>query len=126
MLAFFARRFVLMRERFEQDPELFKSYCELGGQYFEVIKGYVDLGDHYLAIVVADAMEDGYFAGLSIDQTVSLINQMIHPYCNPDTMTMILHNLSEEKLTIIIDAIFDGLGKQVNSVAATNGMRIVS
>ena len=110
MVAFFGRRFVLMRTRFEEDPELFKSYCELGDDCREVVRGYVDLGDHYLAMVVADAMEEGYFSSLSIDQTVSLINQMINPYCSPDTMMMMLHNLSEEKLSMIIDTIFDGLG----------------
>jgi AcrR family transcriptional regulator len=126
MLAFFARRFVLMRDRFGEDPELFKSYCELGNQYFEVVKGYIDLGDHYLAIVVADAMEDGYFGGLTIDQTVSLINQMVQPYCNPDTLTMILPKLSEEKLAIIIDTIFNGLGEQRASNASKSGLRILS
>jgi TetR/AcrR family transcriptional regulator, repressor of the ameABC operon len=132
MLAFFTRRFVLMRERFDEDPELYKSHCELGNRYFEVIKGYVDLGDHYLAIVVADAMEDGYFGGLTIDQAVSLINQMVQPYCNPDLMTTLLHNLSEEKLAIIIDAIFNGLGErgslgeQGASTTAKSGLRILS
>ncbi|NJM49786.1 MAG: TetR/AcrR family transcriptional regulator [Sphingomonadales bacterium] len=66
MLAFFARRFVMMRARYDEDPGLFESYCLLGNQHFEVVKGYVDLGDHYLAMVVADAMEEGYFKGYSI------------------------------------------------------------
>jgi TetR/AcrR family transcriptional regulator, repressor of the ameABC operon len=126
MLAFFARRFVLMRDRFLADPELFKSNCELGQRYFEVVKGYVDLGDHYLAIVVADAMEDGYFGGLTIDQAVSLINQMVQPYCNPDLMRTLLHNLSEEKLAIIIDVIFNGLGERGASNDAQAGLRILS
>lgn len=109
MQAFFARRFALMRRRYADDPELFTSYCELGNQHFEVIRGYVDLGDHYLSMIVAEAMEEGFFGGLSIDQCVSLINQMVFPYCNPDTMRTILHNLSEEKLSLIIGTIFAGL-----------------
>lgn len=125
MLAFFGRRFALMRARFEEDPELFKSYCELGHQHFEVVRGYVDLGDHYLAMVVAEAMEEGYFTGLSIDQCVSLINQMVNPYCSPDTMVMMLHNLSQEKLAIIIDTIFAGLGVAKNA-ASNSEMRVVS
>ena len=50
LFSFFARRFVIMNARFNDEPELFKSYCELGEQYFEVVRGYVDLGDHYLAV----------------------------------------------------------------------------
>ncbi len=109
MLAFFARRFALMCSRYEDDPELFKSFCELGDRHFEVVRGYVDLGDHYLAMIVAEAMEAGYFQGLSIDQCVSLINQMVFPYVNPNSLMMIMHNLSEEKLSVIIGTIFSGL-----------------
>jgi hypothetical protein len=126
MLAFFARRFVMMHRRFEEDPELFKSYCQLGNQYFEVVRGYVDLGDHYLSMIVADAMEEGYFSGLSIDQSVSLINQMVFPYCSPDTMTTILHNLSEEKLALIVDAIFRGLGERQGATTGKEPVRLIS
>ncbi len=110
MYAYFARRFTLNRERFEAEPELFKSYCELGQQYFEVVRGYVDLGDHYLAVLVVEAQDQGYFERLSIDQAVSLINQMVHVYCNPDMLIYMAPKLSEEKLAIIIDAMFTGLG----------------
>ena len=125
MLAFFGRRFALMQARFQEDPELFKSYCQLGEQHQEVVRGYVDLGDHYLAMIVADAMEEGHFSGLSIDQCVSLINQMVQPYCNPNTMMMLMHNLSEEKLAIIIDTIFAGMGVAKNA-ASSSEMRVVS
>ncbi|MFC4290857.1 TetR family transcriptional regulator [Sphingorhabdus arenilitoris] len=124
MLAFFARRFVLMRERYNEDPGLFESYCLLGNQHFDVVKGYVDLGDHYLAMVVADAMEEGYFKGYSIDQCVSLINQMVNPYCSPDVMRLVLHNLSEDKLAIIIATIFRGLTAAQSDTASA--MRVVS
>jgi AcrR family transcriptional regulator len=109
MYAYFARRFTRNRERFEAEPELFKSYCELGTQHFEVVRGYVDLGDHYLAVLVVEAQDQGYFKGLSIDQTVSLINQMVHVYCNPDMLIYMAPKLSEAKLASVIDAIFAGL-----------------
>jgi TetR/AcrR family transcriptional repressor of the ameABC operon len=109
MLAFFARRFALLQARFNDDPELFQIYCELGSQHFEVVRGYVDLGDHYLAMIVAEAMAEGYFEGLSIDQAVSLINQMVQPYCNVEMQTTIGHLLSEVKLAMIIDTIFSGM-----------------
>jgi AcrR family transcriptional regulator len=126
MLAFFGDRFALLKSRFEEDPELFKSYCELGSQYFEVVRGYVDLGDHYLAIIVAEAMDEGYFASLSIDQAVSIINQMIQPYCNPDLLATIGHMLSLEKLAMIIDTIFAGLGQSKALTGVGAGMRVVS
>jgi TetR/AcrR family transcriptional regulator, repressor of the ameABC operon len=110
MLAFFGRRFALMVADYEADPELFQSYCELGNQHFETVRGYVDLADHYLALIVAEAMEQGYFPALSIDQTVSLINLMAQPFCNPDLIVKLGIRPTEEKLGYIIDAIFLGLG----------------
>jgi AcrR family transcriptional regulator len=110
MYAFFARRFAFTRAQFHEDPDLFKNYLELGEQHFEVVRGYVDLGDHYLSILVAEAMDDGYLPDLSIDEAVSLINQMIQPYCNPEALLYLDHKLSEAKLSRIIDTIFIGLG----------------
>lgn len=112
MFQFFARRFVLMRDQFREDPDMFKSYLELGDQHFEVVKGYVDLGDHYLSEIVVQAMDEGYLPDLSIDDAVSLINQMVQTYCNPEALIYIDHKLSEEKLAIIIDTIFIGLGRK--------------
>lgn len=111
MFQFFARRFVLMRDQFREDPDMFKSYLELGDQHFEVVKGYVDLGDHYLSEIVVQAMDEGYLADLSIDDAVSLINQMVQVYCNPEALLYLDHKLSEAKLGIIVDAIFIGLGR---------------
>ena len=59
MYQYFARRYLASVEQFEAEPELLKSYLEIGQQHFEVVRGYVDLGDHYLAIIVAEAMEQG-------------------------------------------------------------------
>ncbi|HEV7234457.1 MAG TPA: hypothetical protein VGN36_09435, partial [Sphingorhabdus sp.] len=86
------------------------SYLEIGNQYFEVVRGYVDLGDHYLSLIVAEAMEQGYFPGFSIDEAVSLINQMVQCYTNPDAVISIgTGKLKVEKLARIVDAIFVGL-----------------
>lgn len=128
MFEYFARRFALMVEQYEADPELLKSYLEIGNQYFEVVRGYVDLGDHYLALIVAEAMEAGYFSGLSIDEAVSLINQMVQCYTNPDAIIYIgTGKLKVEKLAVIIDTIFAGLAAQASSAVATEPhIKIVS
>lgn len=112
MYQYFARRYLAMVEQYEQEPDLLKSYLEIGQQYFEVVRGYVDLGDHYLSLIVAEAMEQGYFEGLSIDEAVSLINQMVQCYTNPEALFYIgTAKLKVEKLAIIVDTIFVGLGK---------------
>lgn len=128
MYQYFARRYLAMVEQYEAEPDLLKSYLEIGQQYFEVVRGYVDLGDHYLAIIVAEAMEQGYFEGLSIDEAVSLINQMVQCYTNPDTLFYIgTTKLSVAKLAMIIDAIFLGLGKKIASYSASGShIKIVS
>jgi TetR/AcrR family transcriptional regulator, repressor of the ameABC operon len=106
---FFARRFVLMRDNYLAEPDLFKRYLELGDEHQETVRGYVDLGDHYLAILVAQAMEEGYFQGLTIDQAVSLINLMLMPFINPWQMIELMHSVTEEKLKVIILTILKGL-----------------
>jgi AcrR family transcriptional regulator len=116
LFAFFGRRFAGYMARFAADPEMFKSMCQLGSEHFEAIRGYVDLGDHFLAMIVAEAMHAGYFTGLTIDETVSLINQMVFCYCNPDMIVMLEGKLNEDKLSHIIDAIFAGLTKQGGGV----------
>jgi hypothetical protein len=88
----------------------------------------VDLGDHYLAIIVAEAMEQGYFEGLSIDEAVSFINQMLHCYTNPDMLFYIgTTKLSVTKLAMIVDTVFQGLGKKMATQSVTGShMKIVS
>lgn len=106
---FFAKRLVLKRARFEEDPELFESYMELGDEHFEVIKGYVDLADHYMAMILAEAMDAGYFKGLELDAVVSLVNTMMQPFCNPQLMMQMMHLATEERLQVVINTILDGL-----------------
>jgi AcrR family transcriptional regulator len=128
MYQYFARRYLAMVEQYEAEPDLLKSYLEIGQQYFEVVRGYVDLGDHYLSLIVAEAMEQGYFEGLSIDEAVSLINQMVQCYVHPEALFSIgTVKLRVEKLAKIVETIFRGLGK--NTTVETRGqphIRIVS
>lgn len=118
LYAFFARRFVLMRNSFDAEPVLFQSYVELGLEHLETVRGYVDLADHYLATVVAEAIDAGAFPGLTIDQVVSHINLMIQPFCNPELMMRLRHSVTEEKLARVVDAILVGL----EGTASTNAM----
>jgi AcrR family transcriptional regulator len=113
MYQYFARRYLANVEQYGSEPDLLKSYLEIGQQYFEVVRGYVDLGDHYLSLIVAEAMEQGYFEGLSIDEAVSLINQMVQCYTNPDALFYVgTIKLRVEKLATIVETIFLGLGKK--------------
>lgn len=128
MYQYFARRYLAIVEQYEAEPDLLKSYLEIGHQYFEVVRGYVDLGDHYLSIIVAEAMEQDYFEGLSIDEAVSLINQMVQCYTSPDILFRVgTTKLSVTKLAMIVDAVFLGLGKKMaaHSVAGSH-IKIVS
>lgn len=123
---FFARRVVIKRERYEEDPELFESYMELGNEHFEVIKGYVDLADHYMASILAEAMEKGYFKGLDLDSVVSLVNTMMQPFCNPQLMMQMMHLATEERLRIVINTILTGLEANSDTVAAKPELYVAS
>ena len=113
---FFARRFVLMRDNFERDPVLFQSYNDLGREHLDIVLGFVDLADHYQAMLVSEAMSEGYFPDLTIDQAVSLINLMIQPFCNPDLIPQLAGRATEAKLALIIDAMLAGLKGDVTNV----------
>jgi TetR/AcrR family transcriptional regulator, repressor of the ameABC operon len=121
---FFARRFRLMRDNYLADPDVFVSYLDLGDQHEEIIRGYIDLGDHYLAMIVAQAMDEGYFPGLSIDRTVSLINLMAMSFINPRLIIDLMHSLTEEKVGEIVGAMLAGL-KGAGSEALAPRLAIV-
>lgn len=123
MYEFFARRFVIMRDSYRADPVAFQMYCDIGNQHFDIVRSYVDLGDHYLCQIIAEAMSDGHFPGLSIDEALSLINQMVAAYCNIALMMLIMDKLSEDKLARIIDAIFDGLSAEARGAKPVAGLR---
>jgi AcrR family transcriptional regulator len=123
MYEFFARRFVVIRDAYRADPVAHQMYVELGNEYFEQVRSYVDLADHYLSMIIAEAMGEGFFPGLEIDMTLSLINQMVAPYCNIGVMGLLMDRLSEEKLARIIDAAFDGLSAQDRGAMGVSGLR---
>jgi AcrR family transcriptional regulator len=127
MYEYFRRRFVISRERFNSDPAHFTMICEMGAANFERVRSYVDLADHYLCEIIVQAQADGYFAGLSIDETLSLINQMVSNYTLPDALIYLGDKLTEEKLARIIDTMFIGLsGETGGDAAGVNTIRIAS
>lgn len=109
MYEFFARRFALLRQNFQDDPATFRLYVEMGERYFEYAQSYIDLADHYLCELIAEAQADGHLAGMDVDHARSVINQMVISYIQPYLISAIGERLSEDKLAAIIDAIFDGL-----------------
>jgi AcrR family transcriptional regulator len=123
MYELFARRFTLMRDAYLADPVVHGMYVELGNDYFETVRSYVDLADHYLGTIIGEAMADGFFAGLGIDDTIGLVNQMVQPYCNINLMGGMMERLSEDKLALIIDAMFDGLSAQDRGAKGLTGLR---
>jgi len=123
MYEFFARRFALMKGEWERDPVAFATYAELGRENFDLVRSYVDLGDHYLSLIIGEAMADGHFAGLSVDETLSLVNQMVGAYLNIGAMGPVMAKLTTEKLARIVDAIFDGLSATDRGARAVTGLR---
>tara|TARA_R110001592_G_scaffold26647_4_gene99495 strand:+ start:604 stop:1281 length:678 start_codon:yes stop_codon:yes gene_type:complete len=124
LFQFFAKRLAVKRARFEDDPGLFQSYMELGEEHFEVIKGYVDLADHYMAMILAEAMEKGYFKGLELDSLVSLVNTMMQPFCNPMLMMGMMHLATETRLRIVINTILNGLQAETTQPSSRQEMHI--
>ena len=123
MYEFFARRFVRLRDTYQADPAAFQMYIEIGQEHFELVRSYVDLGDHYLGEIIGEAMGEGYFAGLGVDEAISLVNQMCTLYVNVGAMPMVMDRLSEDKLARIIDAVFDGLSAQDRGAKSLSGLR---
>ncbi|MCW1383108.1 TetR family transcriptional regulator [Novosphingobium sp. KCTC 2891] len=123
MYEFFARRFTMMRRHYEADPVAFQTYIEIGNEHFEQVRSYVDLADHYLGVIIGEAMGEGHFTDLGIDETISLVNQMVAPYCAINTMMMFMDRLTEDKLARIIDAVFDGLSAADRGAKGVTGLR---
>ena len=127
MYEFFRRRFVINRDRFKADPEDFTIICEMGAANFERVRSYVDLADHYLCEIIVQAQADGFFAGLEIDETLSLINQMVSNYTIPDSLIYLGDKLSEEKLARIVDTLFIGLsGETGDEARGVNTLKVLS
>lgn len=121
---FFARRFARERERYNEDPGLFALYVELGSDRFEQVRGYIDLADHYLTELIAQAQDEGFFAGLAINRALSLINQMVVCYTSPQMMMLLEDRLAEDKLAAIVDTLFAGLSAADRGAAPVTGLRV--
>lgn len=127
MYEFFRRRYQISRQRYDADPEYFTIICEMGAANFERVRSYVDLADHYLCELIAEAQAEGFFAGLEIDEALSLINQMISTYTLPDALIYIGHKLSEAKLARIVDTVFAGLSGEAGAQSSgTNTLKVAS
>ncbi|WFL78420.1 hypothetical protein P7228_04970 [Altererythrobacter arenosus] len=123
MYEFFARRFVLLRQNFRDDPVRFRFYVELGESYFEYARSYIDLADHYTCELIAEAQAEGHLKELEINHALSLINQMVICYIQPYLIAMLDERLTEEKLGRIIDTIFDGLSAEDRGAQGVTGLR---
>ena len=123
MYEFFARRFIHQREIYREDPAYFRLLCELGARRFERVRSYVDLADHYTCELIAQAQDEGYFEGLTIDRALTLINQMVVAYTLSDMITIIEDRLSENKLAAIVDTLFAGLSSKDGGARGTAGLR---
>lgn len=123
MYEFFARRFRLLRQNFRDDPATFNLYVEMGERYMEYARSYIDLGDHYLCELIAEAQAEGFLDGLEVDTAMSLINQMVNCYLQPYMIAMLDDRLSEEKLALIVGAIFDGLDARDGGARGTENIR---
>lgn len=110
LFEFFARRVAVKRARFEADPNLFRANMDLGEEHWEVIRGYVDLADHYMAVILGEAMAEGYFSGYDLDHVVSLTNLVMQPFCNPFVMMDMIRTATPANLRIVVNTLFDGLG----------------
>ena len=123
---FYARRFERDLERFQRDPATYALYVELGEAHFDRVRGYIDLGDHYLTELIAQAQDDGFFAGLEIDRALTLINQMLACYVSPQLMLILSERLALDKLAAIIDTLFAGLSAEDGSAMGVNTLKIAT
>ncbi|MBC2776601.1 TetR/AcrR family transcriptional regulator [Parasphingopyxis marina] len=107
---FFARRLIVKKARFEEDPDYFNSCMILGDEHRDVVMSYVDLADHYMAMILAEAIGAGEFKGMKVDRLMTLVNLMLAPFCDPVLMVR-YRGATPENLRYVIDAIFEGFGE---------------
>ncbi|MEP2735517.1 MAG: hypothetical protein ABJP34_04390 [Erythrobacter sp.] len=123
---FYAQRFERDLARFQKDPATYALYVELGEAHFEHVRGYIDLGDHYLTVLIAQAQDEGYFAGLEIDRALTLINQMMVCYVSPQLMMILSERLAMDKLAAIVDTLFAGLSAEDGGAMGVNTLKIAT
>jgi len=95
----------------------------MGERYFDYARSYIDLADHYLCELIAEAQAEGYLKGLEVDTAMSIINQMVSCYLQPYLIAVVDDRLSEEKLGLIVGAIFDGLDSRDGGARGTQDIR---
>jgi AcrR family transcriptional regulator len=118
LFQFFARRLEVKRSRFMSEPDLFRSYLALGREHEEVVRGYIDLADHYMATILGEAIAEGEFGSMTIAELMGPVNLMVAPFCHPDVMVEYVAYATPENLRLVIDAIFEGLGKAETTASA--------
>jgi len=106
---FFAQRFSLKRARYEEDSDYFTACMALGTEHRDVVMSYVDLADHYMATILAEAITQGEFPGMTIDGLMSPINLMLAPFCDPNLIPQYESSATIENLRIAINTLFNGL-----------------
>lgn len=122
---FFARRLVVKRARYEEDPDYFMSCMALGEEHHEVVMSYVDLADHYMAMILSEAIGAGEFPGNSLDRMMTLVNLMLAPFCDPELIPR-YKGTTPENLRIVIDTIFDGLAAREAEEAEREPLKLAS
>lgn len=125
MVRFFCDRLAIKRARYEEDPELFETYCALGAEHFEAVRGYIDLADHLMAQIIGEAMADGWFQGYEIDEVVSQINLMVQPFCNPMVMLNLQSFATDEQCAVAVYILFAGLNRTAIEEARGAGGPVV-
>ena len=114
---------IVLHRNFRDDPATFNLYVEMGERYFDYARSYIDLADHYLCELIAEAQAEGYLKGLEVDTAMSIINQMVSCYLQPYLIAVVDDRLSEEKLGLIVGAIFDGLDSRDGGARGTQDIR---
>lgn len=107
---FFARRFAIKRARYEEDRDYFMACMMLGDEHHDVVMSHVDLADHYMATILAEAITDGEFPGMTIDSLMAPVNLMVAPFCDPKLIPQYEGSATIDNLRIVIDTLFNGLG----------------
>jgi hypothetical protein len=63
-----------------------------------------------MAVILGEAMAEGYFPGYDLDHVVSLTNLVMQPFCNPFVMMDMIRTATPDNLRIVVNTLFDGLG----------------
>ena len=116
---FVARRFDYLRGEHARDPAAFAVLQDVGNRRFDRVRTYIDLADHYLCELIAEAQADGAFEGLSIERSLTLVNQMLYPYMAPELLLSIGERLSLDRLAAIVDTVFAGLSARDGGAGGT-------